>query len=147
MKNTDWERDIKADDTFYKINKFNNTYYKISFTIYYFNKSIKVYIGATSGLKRKHLEDYEVNDYPRDGGIKALLWIKEEIKNLPSFLSEYYILSDRDMYICINWVDAKRRNVYSRLIKEGFRFMVDSGEKTLMKKINYGSKLSKKRTI
>ena len=66
-----------------------------------------------------------------------LLWAKEKIFSFHEFfINNYYIGNEiKNFYICLKWADSKRRNVYSRLIKYGFYFMYDEGEKILMKKI------------
>lgn len=130
-----WKKDKEIEDAFYKIKKINTTYYKLTFSVYYYNKSIKIEIAASSGNKRKHLDDYTVNNFHRDGGIKALLWLRDEINGILDFLEGYYILGNRKRYISIAWEDSQRRNVYSRLQKEGFYFMMDEGRKVLIKRI------------
>lgn len=130
-----WEKDNSFEDTFYKIRKINNTYYKISLVFYFYNKSIKVNIGVSSGNKRKHLDSFEPNDYTRDGGVKALVWVKEELKSIPEFIESYYFVGGRKKYLCIRWVDAQRRDVYSRLQREGFYFVNEDGERFLIKKV------------
>ena len=42
---------------------------------------------------------------------------------------------NRTEYLMIGWADSRRRNIYQRLEKEGFLFMVDNGNKILMKKL------------
>lgn len=35
----------------------------------------------------------------------------------------------------ISWSDSRRRDIYKRLEKDGFRFTLDEGKKVLMKRI------------
>jgi hypothetical protein len=43
--------------------------------------------------------------------------------------------SNKKQYICVAWADS-RRDIYQRLVKEGFIFTMDDGEKILMKRFN-----------
>jgi hypothetical protein len=44
--------------------------------------------------------------------------------------------SNKKQYICVAWADSRRRDIYQRLVKEGFIFTMDDGEKILMKRFN-----------
>jgi hypothetical protein len=44
-------------------------------------------------------------------------------------------LYGRNQYLCVGWADNRRRNIYERLVKEGFQFMVEGGRKILIKKL------------
>ena len=130
----EWIKDQEYERTYYKIKKINTTYYKIQISLFMTEKSVKVIVGASSGKKRKHLNSFEPNDFNRDGGIKALFWLKDETLNCINFVREKYFVDDLRQYICIGWADSKRRNVYSRLLKEGFTFTIEEGEKILIKR-------------
>lgn len=39
------------------------------------------------------------------------------------------------LYICIDWADNRRRNIYQRLQKEGFTFRNINNHKSLVKQI------------
>lgn len=135
-----WTEDGNYDVAcYYKIKKFNSTYYKIDFELRGWPKSMKIWVSASSGKKRKHLDSFEPNDYSRDGGIKALLWLKEEMLSIPAFLDGEYNIEGIPKYFCISWSDSRRRDIYSRLEAEGFKFIVDGGEKILMKKLECSS--------
>lgn len=136
MEAIGWTSDDKYRDIYFKIMKHSNTYYKVEMEVEYDDKMVRVWVSAASGRKRKHLNDFDINDYRRDGGIKALVWIKNEIMSIPESIKELYTFDKERMYICIGWVDNHRRNVYSRLEREGFVFMVDRGLKILRKRIN-----------
>lgn len=134
-----WILDTKTDIC-YKIKKFNSTYYKLTMQVEHFNKTIKTWVSVSSAKKRKHLDnvefEYDLEGVKRDGGIKALLWIKNEILNFYNDYNKDYKTELYDkLYICIHWSNNKRRNVYSRLQKEGFYFMNDENCKILMKEI------------
>lgn len=127
-----WVKDKEFTNVYYKIKKFNTTFYKLDLTLDYNVKVLKIWACASSGKKRRDLEDAEPNDYKRDGGIKALLWMKNELLDILDYLD---VQPHYKVYICISWADSKRRDVYGRLEREGFRFMVDEGSKILMKRI------------
>jgi hypothetical protein len=128
----DWTRDRNYD---YKVftcsENFNGDTYKIMVYIEESHKSVKFYIGASSGNKRDKLEIFEEKQTKSRGGIKALLWIKSKMFEFP----EYFDSRVKNQYICISWSDNRRRNIYKRLEKEGFQFMVEDGKKILMKKL------------
>lgn len=122
-------------DRYYKIKRFNNTDYKVDIMVEDLTKSIKMWIGASSGSKRKQIDSYQVDDVIRLGGVSALLWIKSEIFSFPKYYENKY-KTNKKIYLCIEWSDNRRRDIYSRsLLKEGFRFSMQDNKKILMKKI------------
>lgn len=127
----EWKRDWNHD---YKVftcsENFGGDTYKIMVYIEESHKSVKFYFGAASGNKRDKLEVFEEKETKSRGGIKSLIWIKNQILGFP----EYYDSKIKNQYICISWSDNRRRNIYQRLEKEGFQFMVEDGKKILMKK-------------
>lgn len=132
----DWVKYTEQKDTYYTTEIFNGFTYKVF--IYVENnwfKSIKYWVGATSGKKRKDLEIFEDKSNKSLGSIKGLLWIKKAMYDFPKFYAEKFDLEEENRYICIQWSDSRRREIYGRLIKEGFQFMQISGEKILMKKL------------
>lgn len=133
MQIEDWE---KLDRERYSlISNFDGTDYKISVFVQENSKSIKIWVGVSSGNKRKHLEIYEDSEVVRVGGIKALLWIKNEILRFGTLYGEEY-KGNLKVYMCIEWADSRRRDIYHRsLSKEGFRFGMDEGEKILIKRL------------
>lgn len=116
--------------------KFGSTYYKLSVIVYDYNKSIRYWIALSSGKKRRDFDIYEDKELKSDGGIKALMWVKEMIFSFPEYFKQNKIKSNKSEYICIKWADSRRRDIYSHLLKRyGFYFMQDGGEKLLIKKI------------
>lgn len=124
----------KEETNFYSISKYFDIYqYKITVWIEESDKSLKYWVGVSSGNKRKDLEVFEEKDKKSYGGLKALIWIKNSIFSFPDFYKRY--VRGRKEYICIQWSDSRRRDIYERLIKYGFRFQTINGEKTLIKKL------------
>lgn len=114
--------------------KFNGYQYNVFITIEdkTKSKSIKYWIAASSGKKRREFDIFENKDSKSLGGIRALFWIKEAILDFPSFYGNPY---NKTEYICIAWADSRRRDIYERLKTEGFNFAMESGSKILMKKL------------
>jgi hypothetical protein len=50
---------------------------------------------------------------------------------------EYYKnrVYQRKEYICIGWSDKRRRDIYERLLKDGFTFEMEYNRKILRKKL------------
>lgn len=117
----------------FKVSKeFEGDVYTVIITAYKTLKSDKFWVAVSSGKKKKHREVFEEKDYKSKGGIKALLWVKEVILAFPAFWQNPY---NKRQYIVIHWSDNRRRNIYKRLEREGFKFMVDEGFKVLIKRV------------
>ena len=91
------------------------------------------WVHVSSGKKRKEFEIFEEKESKSLGGIRALFWVREAMYDFPKYFSNR--VRNRTEYLCIGWADSRRRNIYQRLEKEGFLFMVDNGNKILMKKL------------
>lgn len=128
-----WER--YAKNTYHSIKKFNNTIYRIEIWVDCTQKTNKFYVALSSGKKRKYLKNFREDGHHRDGGIRALLWVKQQMFAFPEWFYEKYIVDDIPSYLIIGWADSRRRDIYKRLQKEGFYFMVDEKEKVLMKRV------------
>lgn len=124
----------KEQRNIYSISKYFHIYqYKITVWVDESDKSLKYWFGVSSGNKRKDLEVFEEKDKKSYGGLKALLWVKNSIFEFPIFYKNY--VCGRKEYICISWADSRRRDIYERLVRYGFRFQTINGEKTLIKKL------------
>lgn len=128
------EEYINSYSTTFKI---NNSFYKISFFPRYKNKSVRYYIGVTSGIKRKELLLESIEKYNKStGGIKALIEIKkciiyfiENVNDIDSYFKEY-----TKAYIIVNWENNRLRNIYiSKLKSLNFYISNDLGNKCLTK--------------
>lgn len=129
MKEMNW---VRVNKDFYYIEKeFNGSVYRIEIYIWEYPKSIKFWVGASSGRKRKDREIFIDKENKSTGGIKALIWIKDKIFEFPKFFGSKI----KNQYICIRWSDNRRRDIYKRLEKEGFQFTIDEGKKILRKKL------------
>lgn len=117
----------------YKVSKeFEGDIYTVIITAYRTFKSEKFWIAASSGKKKKHRKVLEEKELKSRGGIKALLWIKEVVLAFPAFYENPH---NKKQYIVIHWSDSRRRNIYKRLEREGFKFAIDEGFKVLMKRL------------
>lgn len=129
-----WTKD--KDGGFFTQKDFNGITYRLGVYPYTFSKSVYLYISLSSGKKRKVLETYMPRDYKTGNGIKPLLWAKEVLLTLNhDIFIKYNSDKKKKRYICIQWADNRRRNIYSRLIKNGFQFRMIHGEKVLLKKL------------
>lgn len=130
----DWVREYH--DTFYIEKEFEGYTYKLRITAYSSNKSVKFWVAASSGKKRKEKDIYKDKENKSLGGMKALMWLKEMMYAFPAYYNKYYPFeANKKQYLQIHWADSRRRDIYQRLLKEGFQFIVDSGQKLLMKKL------------
>ena len=131
-----WIKDPQYTNTYYITKKFNSYQYNALVITEETNKSVKYWFQVSSGKKRKEFEIFEDKENKSLGGIRALFWLKDAMYDFPKYFSTRRNLGDKKVYICIGWADTRRRNIYARLQKEGFQFMIDDGRKILIKKLN-----------
>jgi len=131
----EWIKDPKYTNTYYTTKKFNDYQYNVIIITEQTNKSIKYWIHVSSGKKRKEFEIFEDKENKSLGGIRALFWIKEAMYDFPKFYADRRNIKELNTYICIGWADSRRRNIYQRLEKEGFKFSMEDGKKILIKKL------------
>ena len=132
---------IKSEDTVcYRVEKvINNSKYRIDFHPYIFTESLRLYVSVSSGKKKKELNFSSLEKQNNsDGGIKALFWYKQVIKELierQEDIIKWY--SDyKNIHIIVQWEDKKRRDVYTYGLKDlGFYITHDLGNKCLKLKI------------
>ena len=129
----EWIKDPKYTNVWYTTKKFGKYQYNVLVIPEQTDKTIKYWVHASSGKKRKEFEIFEEKASKSLGGIRALFWIKEAMYDFPKYFSNR--VRNRTEYLMIGWADSRRRNIYQRLEKEGFLFMVDNGNKILMKKL------------
>lgn len=116
--------------------KIDGTTYRLNCYVDATEKTVKFWFGMTSGKKRSDLDIYENKEYKAKGGLKALVWAIKEIHNFPELYRKSHPQhSNLQSYLCIKWADSRRRQIYSRLERYGFKFMHDRGELILMKKL------------
>ena len=133
MESDNWERFKENGWLLYSVSKtFDKCVYKIDMVVDDTFKNTKFWVSVSSGNKRKDLEIFMEKDKKSTGGIKALLWCKTMILSFPDFyrLKNNY---NKPCYIHIHWSDNKRRNIYERLLKEGFKYMIIDNKKILIK--------------
>lgn len=115
----------------YQISKtVNGDKYNVIITVYRTLKVDKFWVAVSSGKKRKQELLFEDKEYKAKGGLKALFWVKQVILEFPKFYGNAY---NKRQYIIIHWSDNRRRDIYKRLEKDGFRFTMEDGYKVLMK--------------
>lgn len=130
-----WIKHKDYANVFYVTRQFNHCTYVVSITVEDSVKSLKFWVAASSGKKRKDLVVFEEKESKSDGGLKALIWIKNQMLNFPQYYKEKYNTKDTNLYICISWSDSRRRNIYERLLEDGFKFQIIHNNKTLIKKV------------
>lgn len=131
----EWTKDPLYTNTYFTTEKFNGYQYNVLVITEETDKSVKYWIHASSGKKRKEFEIFEDKENKSLGGIRALFWIKEAMFDFPEYFSKRTNLKDKRQYILIGWSDSRRRDIYKRLQKEGFQFTTVDGRKVLMKKL------------
>jgi hypothetical protein len=131
----EWIKDPLYTNTYYITEKFNGYQYNVLVITEETDKSVKYWVHTSSGKKRKEFEIFEDKENKSLGGVRALFWIKEAMYDFPIYFNKRRSVVNKREYICIGWADTRRRNIYQRLEKEGFQFMVERGQKILMKKL------------
>lgn len=129
----EWTKDKRYTNLFYTSKMFNGFQYNAIITIEETDKCLKYWLSVSSGKKLREFEIFEEKDTKSLGGIKALFWIKEAMYDFPEFYKNW--VNGRKEYFCIGWADKRRRDIYERLIKEGFTFQMEYGQKVLRKKL------------
>lgn len=130
-----WIKDPRYTNIFTCTEYFNGYRYKIEISTEERSKSIRLWVGLSSGKKRKELDIYGDKENKSLGGIKALFWVKKAILAFPEYYKNLYRTEDVKLYICIHWADSRRRDIYKRLEKDGFYFMTIDRSKTLIKEV------------
>lgn len=131
----EWTKDSRYTNTYYTTKKFNGYQYNVLIITEETDKSFKYWIHVSSGKKRKEFEIFESKGNKSLGGIRALFWIKDAMFDFYNYINDRKNLKNKNVYICVGWADSRRRNIYQRLEKEGFQFMIEDGKKILMKKL------------
>ena len=111
---------------------FNGCTYTVTVWVYDYLKRSEFWVGLSSGKKRRDLEIFEPKENKSTGGIAALLWAKEMMLSFPEYYGNPY---NQKQFICVHWADARRRDIYSRLINDGFGFIMKNNQKILIKKV------------
>ena len=128
-----WTKDKNYTNVWITTKNFNGYQYNVIVIPDISDKTIKYWVHASSGKKRKEFEIFEDKKNKSLGGIRALFFIRDAMYDFPKYFSNR--VRGRTEYLMIGWADSRRRNIYQRLEKEGFLFMVDNGNKILMKKL------------
>jgi len=131
----DWIKDPQYTNTYYTTKKFNGYQYNVLIITEETDKSFKYWIHVSSGKKRKEFEIFEDKENKSLGGIRALFWIKEAMFDFYNYITKRRSLDNKAVYICVGWADNRRRNIYQRLEKEGFKFSMENGKKILIKRL------------
>lgn len=129
----EWIKDRRYTNLYHISKDFNGYTYNAVMTLKETDKSVKYWFSISSGKKRKDFNVFEEKESKSFGGLKALLWLKECLFDFPNFFAPR--LRGRSQYFCIGWADSRRRDIYERLQKEGFQFMIEGGRKILIKKL------------
>ena len=129
----EWIKDKAYTNVYYTSTIFNGYQYNAVMALEETDKSVKYWFSISSGKKRKEFQIFEDKENKSLGGIRALFWIKEAMYDFPLFYG--YRIRGRKQYLCVGWADNRRRNIYERLIKEGFQFRSERGNKILIKKL------------
>lgn len=129
----EWFTDNRYRGVYYTSKIFNGYQYKTEILVEHSDKTLKYWVSVSSGKKRRDLDIFESKESKSLGGLRALLWAKEAMYDFTNYYS--YRVYDRKEYICIGWSDSRRRDIYQRLLKEGFVLTREWGKKILMKKL------------
>lgn len=133
----DWNiiKEEGFEDYYRKETIFNDITYRLEIYAWENSKSIYLFVGLSSGKKRKLLKVFQEKSNKSIGnGVSPLLWARDNIFSFPKYYCGFKHTNNKPIYIAISWSDSKRRNIYSRLIKYGFQFMKINNKKCLVKK-------------
>ena len=131
----DWMKDKNYTNVWITTKSFNGYQYNVIVIPDITDKTVKYWIHASSGKKRKEFEIFEDKKNKSLGGIRALFFIRDAMYDFPKYFRNTSNIEGKKEYLMIGWADSRRRDIYQRLEKEGFQFMMDGGNKILMKKL------------
>lgn len=112
----------------------NEVKYRMEFYINLTLNSTKIYTSISSGKKRKLLNIFEEKGIKNNNGLKPLIIAKNIMYEFGCYYKKEWI-NYGDVFLCIQWSDNRRKNIYTRLLKEGFRFTKVDNTTTLIKNI------------
>lgn len=136
LKRFNYEEETEDNnDYFFTEFHVNNVKYRMEFLVYVYYNSTKIYVSISSGKKRKTLNIFEDNGIKNKNGIKPLLIVKKLMYDFSEYYKKEWI-NYGDIFLCINWSDVRRREIYKRLEKEGFRLGKIDNTTTLFKNIS-----------
>lgn len=132
----EWKREnIDGWCVYNTYKNFNGVEYKLSITVYDFQKSIKYFVSLSSGKKRKDLDVYEDKPFVSGNGLSPLLWAKDTMFTFPSYWKRNRCSEKRKEYILVKAEDSRRRRIYERLRKYGFIKELHFGEIMFAKRV------------
>lgn len=131
----DWMKDKNYTNVWVTTKKFNGYQYNVIVIPDISDKTIKYWVHASSGKKRKEFEIFEDKKNKSLGGIRALFFIRDAMYDFPKYFRNISNIEGKKEYLMIGWADSRRRDIYQRLEKEGFQFANHEGKKILMKKL------------
>lgn len=109
----------------------NNTKYLVEFSVYENHKTSNIYVGFSGDKKRKKRDSF--SSLGNKNGLKPLIKAKEIILNFVEWYNETYIIP-KTAYLCIGWSDNRRKKIYSRLLRDGFKLSKIGNEMLYVKK-------------
>ena len=112
----------------------NDVKYRMEFLIDLTLNSTKIYASISSGKKRKLLNVFEEKKEKSNNGLKPLIIAKNIMYEFGCYYKKEWI-NYGDVFLCIQWSDNRRKNIYARLLKEGFKFTKVDKIPTLIKNI------------
>lgn len=116
-----WLKDARFEDkVFYTTEKFNGCTYLVEIWIQEFSKMQRFWVAVSSGKKRKMLDVFEAKDIKSSGGLKALFWCRSAIYDFIEFYGPL-----KPTYVCIAWSDSRRRDIYTKYLKDFKITMID----------------------
>ncbi len=132
-----YERDDLSFNGYYHIFRKEALFGKIKFRILAsVNPDLDVFIGVSSGRKRKQLEIFEDKGEKNIGcGIEVLKWIKQSVLEFPEWHANNHSYPLRSLQIQAS--DKRRWEIYKRsLVREGFYTQKTRDGYCLYKKLN-----------
>lgn len=125
-------KDFEGYEMYSAKEKFDGIVYNLIIYVWEQRSTELFWIGLSSGNKRKDLRVFEDKPKKIPASLKGLLWAKDMILKFPEY---YGNKLNKKQYLCISWADSRRRDIYSRLEKYGFKFDFIGGQKALIKEV------------
>ena len=123
----EWSQKIEDGYKVYQTEEvFNGDTYRLEVTVDTESKTTKFWISLSSGRKRRDLEILEEKGKKSRGGLKALFWAREAIKDFEKGLNSGTLV--------IGWSDTRRKKIYQKYLKD-FQIMKFNEGFVLVKKI------------
>lgn len=108
----DYVKSEEYQDCWVISKKFNTTTYYVYLSVEF----EKLYVAMANSKKKKYKSFFEEHPQPTDGGIPALLWVKDAMLQFPEWYKSRY--KKELKFIYLKGSDSRRQRVYKYFLNK-----------------------------